>query len=96
VRLEWDARKAEANFRKHRIGFEDGATVFLDPFAMTFQDPDHSLEERREITIGCTMKGHTVFVAHCERAGRIRIISARLATRAERRQYEEGANNQAQ
>lgn len=64
--------------------------VFLDPLAMTFPDPDHSSEEIREITIGCTIKGRLVFVCHCERKGRIRIISARLATRTEREQYEEG------
>ena len=59
---------------------------------MTFPDPDHSNEERREITIGYTLKGHLVFVSHCERRKRIRIISARRATRTEREQYEEGIN----
>jgi uncharacterized DUF497 family protein len=54
--------------QKHRVAFEDAATVFLDPFAMTFPDPDHSSEERREITVGCTIKAHVVFVSHCERA----------------------------
>ncbi len=84
VTFEWDVRKAAANFTKHAIAFEDAATVFLDPLATTFPDPDHSEEERREITIGFTMKGH------CERRRRIRIISARRATRTEREQYEEG------
>ena len=55
--FEWDARKAAANFTKHAIAFEDAATVFLDPLAITFPAPDHSEEERREITIGYTMKG---------------------------------------
>lgn len=95
VTFEWDAQKAAANLRKHRVAFEDAATVFLDPLAITFPDPDHSVEERREITIGRTMKGHLVFAAHCERAQRIRLISARRATRAERKQYEEGIDNQA-
>ncbi len=90
--FEWDARKAAANFTKHAIAFEDAATVFLDPLATTFPDPDHSKEERREITIDYTMKGHLVFVSHCERRRRIRIISARRATRTEREQYEEGTN----
>lgn len=91
--FEWDARKAAANFTKHAVAFEDAATVFLDPLAITFPDPDHSKEERREITIGYTMKGHLVFVSHCEeRQRRIRIISARRATRTEREQYEEGIN----
>ncbi|MGO9257083.1 MAG: BrnT family toxin [Bryobacteraceae bacterium] len=65
--FEWDARKAATNLKKHRVSLEDAASVFLDPFAITFPDPDHSLEESREITIGCTMKGHLVFVSHCER-----------------------------
>jgi uncharacterized DUF497 family protein len=67
VTFEWDARKAAANFTKHAIAFEEAATVFLDPFASTFPDPDHSKEERREIAIGYAMKGHLVFVSHCER-----------------------------
>jgi len=92
VTFEWDQRKAAANFAKHAIAFEDAATVFLDPLATTFPDPDHSKEERREITIGYTMKGHLVFVSHCERRRRMRIISARRATRTEREQYEEGIN----
>jgi uncharacterized DUF497 family protein len=94
VTFEWDARKAGANFKKHGIGFEDAATVFLDPLAMTFTDPDHWLEEHREITIGCTIKAYLVFVSHCQRGERIRIISARLATRRERKQYEEGIDSQ--
>jgi uncharacterized protein len=88
VTFEWDARKAAANREKHRVTFEEAATVFLVPLAMTFPDPDHSLDEHREITIGHTMKGRLVFVSHCERGERIRIISARRATRAERDHYE--------
>ena len=87
---EWDAGKAAANLKKHRVSFEDATSVFLDPLAVTFPDPDHSMEEHREITIGHTMREELVFVSHCERGNRIRIISARLATRLERRQYEEG------
>ena len=90
--FEWDARKAAANLKKHGVAFPDAATVFLDPLATTFPDPDHSLDERREITIGHTMKGALVFVAHCEREGRVRIVSARWATRAECEQYEEGTD----
>jgi uncharacterized protein len=89
VTFEWDTRKAAANLRKHRVTFGDAATVFRDPLAITFPDPDHSPDENREITIGCTMKGQVLFVSHCERVGWIRIISARVATRAERMQYEE-------
>jgi uncharacterized DUF497 family protein len=51
VTFEWDARKADANFKKHRVTFEDAVAVFLDPLAMTYMDPDHTLRERREITI---------------------------------------------
>ncbi|MBV9742456.1 MAG: BrnT family toxin [Acidobacteriia bacterium] len=88
--FEWDARKAAANLKKHQISFQDAATVFFDPLAITFPDPDHSWEESREITIGSTMKGQVVFVSHCERDGHMRIISARRATRSEQQQYEEG------
>jgi uncharacterized DUF497 family protein len=94
MKVEWDARKAAANLKKHRVAFEDAATVFLDPLTTTFPDPDHSAQEHREITIGCTIKKDVVFVSHCERAGRTRIISARLATRNERRQYEEGTGDE--
>ena len=90
VTFEWDARKAAANLKKHRIAFEDASTVFLDPLAITFPDPDHSRDERRDITLGYTMGREMVFVSHCERGNRIRIISARHATRTERKQYEEG------
>jgi uncharacterized protein len=92
VTVEWDARKAAANMAKHAIAFEDAATVFFDPLATTYPDPDHSGEEHREITIGYTIKGHLVFVSHCERRERVRIISARPATRTEREKYEEGIN----
>ncbi|MGP8246445.1 MAG: BrnT family toxin [Bryobacteraceae bacterium] len=88
--FEWDVRKAAANRKKHRVTFEDASSVFFDPLAITFPDPDHSLDERREITLGYTMKKEMVLVSHCERGERIRIISARPATRTERRQYEEG------
>ncbi|MBI2194863.1 MAG: BrnT family toxin [Planctomycetes bacterium] len=88
---EWDAVKAAANVKKHRVRFEEAASVFLDPLALTFWDPDHSEEEEdREITIARSARQHVLFVAHTARAGRIRIISARRATRREKRQYEEG------
>lgn len=87
---EWDAKKAKRNRRKHRISFEDAATVFLDPLALTFPDPDHSLGEEREITIGLSSRRGVVFVSHCQREDSVRVISARKATRGERKQYEEG------
>jgi uncharacterized DUF497 family protein len=90
VTYEWDAEKAKVNRRKHRISFEDAATVFLDPLALTFPDPDHSSGEEREITIGRTTRQQIVFVSHCPHGDRVRIISARKTTRGERKQYEEG------
>jgi uncharacterized DUF497 family protein len=90
VTYEWDAVKAAANVRKHRITFEEAASVFLDPSALTFWDPDHSEEEDREITIGRSGRQRVLFVAHTARESRVRIISARRATRQEERQYEEG------
>jgi uncharacterized protein len=90
VIFEWDERKASANARKHDVTFEQAASAFTDPGALTFADPDHSDEEFREITIGHTSQGRLLFISHCERAGRMRIIGARSASRAERRQYEEG------
>ena len=88
VTFEWNDRKAEENFKKHGVAFEDASSVFFDPLAITFPDPDHSLDERREVTLGRTMKKDMVFVCHCERGERIRIISARRATNRERKAYE--------
>jgi uncharacterized DUF497 family protein len=90
VTYEWDPAKAEENVRKHRVRFEEAASVFLDPAALTFWDPDHSDEEDREITIGRSARRRVLFVAHTAREGGARIINARRATHRERRQYEEG------
>jgi uncharacterized DUF497 family protein len=90
VNYEWDARKAKTNLRKHGVSFEEASRVFLDPLAITFADPDHSDEDDREITIGLITKNRVVFVSHCPRGDRTRIIGARRATRKERKQYEEG------
>ena len=87
---EWDAEKAKRNLHKHGVTFEDAAAVFLDPLALTFPDPDHSSGEDREITIGRSSRQQIVFVSHCQRGNRLRIISARKTTRRERKQYEEG------
>ena len=87
---EWDAEKAKRNQGEHAVSFEEAATVFLDPLAMTYPDPDHSHEEDREITIGYSTKQRLLFVSHVQRESRIRIISARAATRRERKQHEEG------
>jgi uncharacterized DUF497 family protein len=90
VVYEWDAKKARGNRRKHQISFEEAARVFFDPLALTFPDPDHSIGEEREITIGRSSRQQVVFVSHCRRRDRVRIISARKTTRGERKQYEEG------
>jgi uncharacterized DUF497 family protein len=94
VVYEWDAAKAKANLHKHGVSFEEAATVFLDPLALTFSDPDHSGEEEREITIGHTRRQPVVLVSHCQRGNRVRIISARKATRREHHQYEERIGRQ--
>ena len=87
---EWDPTKAKVNLRDHGVSFEEAATVFVDPLAVTYPDPDHSDEEDREITIGHSVKQRILFVSHCQRGDRIRIISSRKATRKERKQHEEG------
>jgi len=91
VICEWDARKATSNVRKHGVTFEEAISVFCDAVALTFLDPDHSEEEEREITVGMSGRGRVLFVSHCERTEgrRIRIISARRATRREKQQYGE-------
>ena len=87
---EWDSEKAEENQRKHGVSFDEASSVFLDPLALTFDDPDHSLSERRFITIGMTSNQRLVFVAHVDKDDdRIRIISARDTTRRETYDYQE-------
>jgi len=90
VVFTWDARKAAANLRKHGIDFHEAATVLGDPLSTTFQDIDHSGLERRFLTIGTSRHGRLLVVAHTEEGEVVRIISARRATRHERRFYEEG------
>jgi uncharacterized protein len=90
VQYEWDPVKARVNVRKHRVAFTEALTVFLDPFAVTFDDPDHSVDERRFITLGLSVDGRLLFVAHADRGEeRVRIISARRATSAESHAYQE-------
>jgi uncharacterized protein len=73
VVYEWAAAKAKTNVQKHGVSFDDAATVFIDPLALTFPDPYHSGEEDREITIGYTAGHQVVFVSHCRRGDRVRI-----------------------
>jgi uncharacterized protein len=89
MEFEWDRRKAAVNNRKHGVSFEEAATVFGDPLAITFSDPDHSLEEERRITFGMSRLNRLLVVSHADRSNGIRIISARLMTRRERTIYEE-------
>lgn len=91
--FEWDEKKAEQNIKKHRIAFEDAATVFGDPLSLTIDDPLHSTVERRFVTMGFSLRGRLVVVVHTDRSDRIRIISARKATARERIIYEEGQEN---
>ena len=87
---EWDPEKDKENEGKHGLSFEEAAEVFLDPLALTFDDPDHSNDERRFITIGVTTKQRVMFVSHADgNDDRIQIISARETTRRERNDYEE-------
>ena len=87
---EWDPGKAAANLKKHGVSFREATSTFSDPFALTFNDPDHSSDERRFITIGTSTKHRVVFLAHADRGeDRIRIISARVATKTERHAYQE-------
>ena len=90
MRFEWDPVKAASNRAKHRVSFDEAVTVFRDPLARIVDDPDHSIEERREIAIGHSMLNRLLFVFFTERAvGTVRIVSARPATRRERKEYEE-------
>ena len=87
--FEWDESKAAQNLRKHRLSFEEAASVFADPLAYTFSDPDHSVGEERMLTFGQSQSGQFLAVVHAERERAIRIISARKATRHERGIYEQ-------
>lgn len=90
--FEWDGRKADANRRQHGVTFEEAVSVFADSLACIFDDPDHSARERREVVIGSSARGRLLLVVFTERGGRVRIISARRATRRERKAHEENAD----
>jgi uncharacterized DUF497 family protein len=96
VIYEWDPKKAKANIRQHGVSFEEAATVFLDPIALTYPDPDHSDEEPREITIGRSTRHRVLFLSHTRRGERTRLISGRKATKRERKQYEESTDKEEQ
>jgi uncharacterized DUF497 family protein len=90
MEFEWDTEKAANNLAKHGVSFHDAATVFGDPLGVTYFDPDHSEDEDRFLTVGHTSAGELLVVAHADRGDRVRIISARRATRRESQQHEEG------
>jgi len=86
----WDPDKAANNLKKHKVSFQEAATVFGDFLSVTFEDPDHSVDEERYITIGVSDQGRLLVVSHTDRNDTIRIISARRVTSYERRYYEAG------
>jgi len=90
MKFEWDPKKATANVKKHGVTFQEAATIFGDPLAITFDDPDHFMSEKRYITFGLSLEKRLIVVSHTERGDRTRIISARLMDRKERKIYEEG------
>ncbi|MEO8218057.1 MAG: BrnT family toxin [Acidobacteriota bacterium] len=87
--FEWDDAKAEQSREKHGVSFDEAQTVFVDPLAIVGPDPDHSQGEEREIIVGHSAQGRGLLVSFTERSGAIRLISARLMTRPERKLYEE-------
>jgi uncharacterized protein len=89
LNFEWDANKAKSNLGRHGISFEEASTVFGDPRSLTIPDPVHSELENRFITVGTSHRGKLLVVVHNERGDNMRIISARVASRGERRSYEE-------
>lgn len=88
MEFEWDLQKAKSNLRKHRVSFEEASTAFIDALATIYEDPDHSLAERRYLIIGTSAKGRLLTIAFADRGMRIRIINAREVTKKERELYE--------
>lgn len=88
--LEWDPKKAASNVAKHGVDFHEAGTVLSDPLSTTFPDPDHSIDEQRYLTIGSSLSGRILVVAHTDRGEVVRLISARRATPSERTFYEQG------
>ena len=89
MEFEWDQSKAAINLTKHGISFEQAQTVFDNPLAFIFEDEAHSISEHREIIIGHSERNRLLLISFTERPSAIRIISARLATRKEREDYEQ-------
>lgn len=89
MEFEWDPQKAEKNLHIHKVSFTEAAAVFSDLLGVTVPDPDHSVEEDRYIIVGMSNRFRPLIVSFAERGDRVRIISARELTRAERGVYEE-------
>ena len=88
MEFEWDREKAKKNLKKHKVSFDDAMTVVYDPLSATFDDPDHSINEQRLITVGYSSRSRLLVVLHTERGKIIRIINARPATAHERKKHE--------
>jgi uncharacterized DUF497 family protein len=88
-KFDWDPAKAARNLRDHKVALEEASTVFGDPLAMLMADPDHFEEEERYLLLGMSVRRRLLVVSFVERPPLTRLISAREATRHERRQYEE-------
>jgi uncharacterized protein len=88
VQFEWDRTKAQENATKHGVDFTEAMTVFGDPLELVIPDPDHSVGERRLLSIGMSSSGRLLVVSYTDRSARIRLISARPATARERKTYE--------
>jgi uncharacterized DUF497 family protein len=95
MKFQWDPNKAAVNLRKHGVSFEEAVTVFKDPLALIFDDEEHSEDENREIIIGASTLSRLLLVCFMERyEDVVRIITARPATRQEKKDYEENARSQ--
>lgn len=90
MEFEWDQNKADSNLSKHGISFDEAMTVFDDPLYLDFFDPDHSHDQNRYIIMGRSSNNRLLLLSYTENGEKIRIISAREATRRERKDYEEG------
>ncbi len=90
MEFEWDEEKAVVNLASHKVSFDEAKTVFDDPLYVDFYDPDHSLDEHRFLIVGESRQGRLLIVSYTERGDTVRLISAREATSAEKKNYEEG------
>jgi len=96
IDFEWDSTKAEENLKRHGVTFEEALTVFANPLARIFDDPDHSTDESREIVVGHSQKHRLLLVSFTQRSAKVRIISARKMTKRERADYEQSIKAKSQ